>query len=312
MVGGSATRGRLKRVNARLTLGPGGMVYLVVTAMLTGAAVYTQANLLFWAIGLMVGGLVVSAGWCLGSMRGFGVERVVPETGVVGEALVIRYRLTSRSSLPVFSLVLMETWGSGTRGWQREGPVSSRPRRLKARPMGWVLHLGPRQVALAETTCWPLLRGELVLERLRVSTSFPFGVVSRTLEFEGSAGILIYPQLYRLPRIVSLQASRSDVGTGQSTGRGGGLDEFVGVRPFRQGDRIRDVEWKRTARTGELVSREYSRVDRPKMMVMLDVWSMQGRGWRMRRFRRKRDWSGRCRWRRLWYVMAISEDFAWD
>ncbi|MEM1097778.1 MAG: hypothetical protein AAGH92_03205, partial [Planctomycetota bacterium] len=69
-----------------ITLGPGGVLYLVVAALILAAAIYTQANLLFGAFGLVMGGLVVSAAWSLIAMRGVEVRREVPAAGVAGRA----------------------------------------------------------------------------------------------------------------------------------------------------------------------------------------------------------------------------------
>lgn len=261
----------MERTSSGITVGPGGVLYVVVTGLILGAALYTQANLLFWAFGLMVGGLMMSVAWALLSLRKLEVERIAPSSGVVGEALVLRYALRNRSRLPQFSLVLTETWGPGDGGWRKTGPIAERPRRLKGLPTGWVLHVGPRQPSQAETVCWPLLRGDLRLQRLVVSSSFPFGIIRRRVVYEQSTAVLIYPQLYRLPKSVVHRAVQTDAGTGRQNDRGGGREEFLGLRGYRSGDPIRRIDWKRTARTGRLVSREYSLPMPPRAMILLDL-----------------------------------------
>ncbi|MEM6394100.1 MAG: DUF58 domain-containing protein [Planctomycetota bacterium] len=261
----------LRRVRGRWTVGPGGLVYVMLTGVLGAGAWYTQANLLFWAVGLMIGGLVASVGWVVLTLRKVSVERMVPEQAVAGEATVLRYRLQNRSRLPVFALSITEVWrkGDGT-----EDPVRMRPRRLKGAPMGWVLHLAPRSAGVAESTCWPLRRGRLRFDRVRLTTSFPFGVLGRWVEFEGTGGsssVLVYPTIYPLSKRLAFRAWSMTGGLEDSVQQGGREGEVIGMRGYRPGDPERSIDWKRTARTGRLISREYGRPMPPLAMIELDL-----------------------------------------
>ncbi|MEM6553590.1 MAG: DUF58 domain-containing protein, partial [Planctomycetota bacterium] len=242
--------------------------------VLGGGAWYTLANLLFGAVGLMSGGRVASAGWVVLTLRKVSVERVVPEQAVAGEATVLRYRLRNRSRLPVFALSIEEVWGKGT-----EDPVGMRPRRLKGAPLGWVLHLAPRSGGVAESTCWPLRRGRLRFERVRLSSSFPFGVLGRWVEFEdvngagggGSGSVLVYPTIYPLSKRLAFRAWSMTGGLEDSVQQGGREGEVIGMRGYRPGDPERSIDWKRTARTGRLISREYGRPMPPMAVIELDL-----------------------------------------
>jgi|GEM_PF-6607317 len=88
--------------------GSGGAVYAVVLALVTTAAFYSQSNLLFAALGLMVGGLVFVVLWAWLSLRGLRVQRSNPPRVSAGEPLVLRYRVDNHGRLPVFALVLRE------------------------------------------------------------------------------------------------------------------------------------------------------------------------------------------------------------
>ena len=128
----------MRRRRVRVSLGRGGLVYLVVSALILGAAIYTQANLLFWSFGLMVGGLVVSLVFAWWLLSGVTVQRLPPSHAVVGEVAVLRYLVTSTSWAPMFGLVLHETWGRRRRwvGWlgraprKKVGPIAERPPKL--------------------------------------------------------------------------------------------------------------------------------------------------------------------------------------
>ena len=251
------------------------MVYLIVAALILAAAIYTQANLLFWSFGLMVGGLVASliVPWLmLGHVQ---VQRLMPSHGVVGEMTPLRYQLhNGRSWLPIFNLMIRETWGPGTRGWKKDGPIAESPRRLRGRPHAWVLHLGPSQTAQAEAPCHPLRRGILLFDRVVLSTSFPFGILRREVEVALPGTMTVYPRLYRVNRRLMHRLTAPQAMGRKQLQRGGGREEFFGLREYHAGDSLGMVDWKGTARSGELVSRELTHPSPPRMMVLLDFTSL--------------------------------------
>ncbi len=262
----------MDRSFGRVRFGPGSVIYLVVTALITIAAFYTQANLLFWALGLVVGALVVSVAVSLISLRGIEVQRLTPSRGVADEPLVLRYHMTNRSRLGWFGVEVVETWAGYRRGRGRAGPADEPgPPRLVGRPHGWVLHIGPGQSIQAEATCWPRRRGLLRFERIIVRSGYPFGIIRKCIEFTQTSEVLIYPPQRRLNRQTALSLSSQDIGHARHTDRGGGQDEFFGLRPYRPGDSFKLIDWKHSARTSNLVSREMAKARPPRMMILLDL-----------------------------------------
>lgn len=259
---------------SRIRIGPGGMVYVVVTLLILGAAIYTQANLLFWAFGLMVGGLIVSLVLSVQMLRGVSIQRLPPAHGVAGEMLLIRYSVVNRSWLPVFGLVIHETWGPRRwfgEGYRRSGPIADRPRRLAGRPFGWVQHIGPHQTIQAEAPCWPLRRGHLDFERIVISSSFPFGVTRKIVEVDQPGRVLVYPPLFRFNRRVLFKLSQVDPGGRKRVEKAGGAEEFFGLREYRSGDSPRMIDWKHSARMGTLIAREMTHPSPPRIMLLLDL-----------------------------------------
>jgi len=247
------------------------VIYLVVTALVTFAAFYTQANLLFWALGLVVGAFGVSLIAATITLNGIEVKRLTPSRGVVGEPLVLRHHLTNRSRFACFSVEIIETWEGYRPGRRSVGPRGEKPARLKGRPFGWVLHIGPGQSIQAEAPCWPLRRGLLRFEKIIVRSGFPFGVMRKAVGFQQAGEVLIYPPIRRLSRQAALSLSSTDLSTAKHADRGGGMDEFFGLRPYRPGDSYKLIDWKHSARTSNLVSREMAKPRPPRMMILLDL-----------------------------------------
>jgi uncharacterized protein (DUF58 family) len=267
----------MQRARAGITVGPGGIVYLAITGLILAAAIYTQANLLFAAFGLMVGGLVVSVLLAVRMLTGLRVQRLLPAHAVADDLLAVRYRIEHRGWLPVFGLVISERWegkpGRKRSGGARQGPnpLKETPARLGGRPFGWVLHLGPNQTIQAEAPCWPRRRGMLHFERIVVSSSFPFGVVRKVVVFEQSGSVLVFPRLYRVHRRLLHQLTRIDPIGSKQLQKAGGHEEFYGLREHRRGDSYRLIDWKRSARLSKLVTREMTQAAPPRVLLALDL-----------------------------------------
>ncbi len=234
-------------------------MFVGVTGFIATAAVNSQTNLLFWTFGLMLGVLIVSVVVSGLSMMGLRLKRLLPDHGAAGEPLVIRYELQSRNwILPAFGLTITEL-----DGW-RDGAMSGAPQ-------GWAMHIGPRASLQAEAIGWPMRRGLLKFDRVRIFTTFPFGILRRSVTFWHPGTLVVYPQLHRLRRNLLEQIKATDPAGTRASQQGGGSEEFFGLREYRPGDSLRMIDWKHAARFGRLVSRDLTRVTPPKMMVLLDL-----------------------------------------
>ncbi len=249
-----------------------------MTLLVLIVASYVQANLLFWIFGLMAGGLVVSLITPLLMLRRLRVHRQAPDHGVAGQMMALRYDVAHRGRwLPAFGVVINETWGPGFSGWQRVGPVAERPRRLRARPHGWAIHVGPGQTVNVTAPCWPARRGMLRLEQIVAASSFPFGIFNWRIEFDQFDEVLIYPPLYRLNRRLIATLQEEDPHGLRRVDRGGGHEEFFGLREYHEWDSMKLIHWRRTAHAGQLVSKDLTQPSPPKVMVLLDLTERPGR-----------------------------------
>ncbi len=97
-------------------------------------------------------------------------------------------------------------------------------------------------------------RGRYKINRVRLSSTFPFGIVQLTRIFE------IEREFYVYPRILGTQAwpegGRAFVGEGE-VGLGSGED-FTEHREYRDGESQRRIDWKVFARTNSLYVKEFS------------------------------------------------------
>ena len=101
----------------------------------------------------------------------------------------------------------------------------------------------------------PSSRGWHALPPILVETRLPFGLFRAWTLWRPASPVLAYPRPEPMPPPLP-QAQPAPGGTQQlRQGQGSELD---GVRAWRRGDSLRQVVWKKVARSGQLVSRETS------------------------------------------------------
>lgn len=242
-----------------------GMVYAALLALVGVAAMNNQNNLLFWVLGVMVSGMAISAFISSVIMWSLRVRRIDPQHGAVGEPLVVRYAVTNRSRwLSAFNIHIEE---------RPSGPAqrSADWRGLMGDAQAWVMHIGPRETVHGEAVFWPTRRGQALFNTVRISTTFPFGIVRKSTTISQPQHTLIYPMLHELRRgVLSAIAPAGLMGT-KITHHAGAGDDYYGTREFRPGDSLRHIAWKRTAQLDELVSIERTRPSPAKLRVILDL-----------------------------------------
>lgn len=121
----------------------------------------------------------------------------------------------------------------------------------------------PAQLAFAEITAAgqsPVAvsvlaekRGMQPLPLLKIESRFPFGLFRAWSLWRPAGQLCVYP---RPEQPAAALPAAAAVSGGPVPARGATGGEFDGLRPWRRGDTLRQVAWKKVARTGELVSRE--------------------------------------------------------
>jgi uncharacterized protein (DUF58 family) len=97
-------------------------------------------------------------------------------------------------------------------------------------------------------------RGLHGLPLVRVESRYPFGLFRAWTIWRPAGRQWVYPRPESpTPPWPQAEASQGDDRPAARTGTG---TEFEGVRAYRRGDTLRQVVWKKAARTGEMVSRE--------------------------------------------------------
>ncbi|MGH8298012.1 MAG: DUF58 domain-containing protein [Steroidobacteraceae bacterium] len=109
-------------------------------------------------------------------------------------------------------------------------------------------------------------RGLQRIDRLRVSSSHPFGLFRVWTWIHAPIEVLVYP---RAAGALPLPADYAALAGTRPRGAAG-ADEWLGLRPFRDGDSPRQVAWKAYAREAPLLVKEYSSAGSPLRLLSLE------------------------------------------
>lgn len=141
-----------------------------------------------------------------------------------------------------------------------DNPTQARPGlglgiyRAGHRAMAWVD--APAQGSgSAHLAFVPPHRGLHSLPTLLAETHFPLGLFRAWTVWRPATQVLVYPRPEQ-PAVALPAAQPVPGGTLQALVRSGG--EFDGVRAYRRGDALRQVVWKKSVKSGEMVSRDTS------------------------------------------------------
>jgi uncharacterized protein (DUF58 family) len=239
-----------------------GFLYVGLTLLVGLAAVNRQNNLLFWILGVMLAALLISGLISGVMMQNLRVKRLVAGNGAAGEPLAVRYAVTNGSRLfPAFCIHLEERPVAGKAGWPR----------LMAPARAWVMHLGPGETVHGEAVFWPRRRGEARFDRLRIWTTFPFGIVKKSITVSLPQHTLIYPLRYDLRRDVLHAVAPQGLSGAKISPHTGAGDDYYGMRDFRPGDQLRQIAWKRSACLDQLVCLERTMPTPPRLRIVVNL-----------------------------------------
>jgi uncharacterized protein (DUF58 family) len=115
-----------------------------------------------------------------------------------------------------------------------------------------------------------LPRGRYAFEDVRVEIADPFELERVAVALPPPGALLVYPRLVRLDRLFSETGSRSHDGRRMLLRRHSGF-ELHGVREYEQGESLRRVHWRSTARRGQLMVKELEDAPRDEIAVLLDA-----------------------------------------
>lgn len=224
-----------------------GLWYVLFSVLTAIAATNTGNNSLYLVVAVMLGALVVSGVVSRGNVDRLAARLAAPPEIFAGSPLSLDFELTNGSRLLSRWLLLLGV----------AGPAAPR----------LVPHLPPKATTRGRIeTIFPR-RGRQRVPALHVWSLFPFGFFKKGARYPVDLEVLVYPELYPGSTEQIDDSSRLGEEPVRRAGRGGDLHA---LRPFQAGDDPRNIHWKRSARTGQLVFQERTAEENRRLSVILD------------------------------------------
>jgi len=202
------------------------------------------------AVGLL---LAVLAAWLAvrSTARPVELRRSTQVVPIEGDDVQVRVELELESPRAPAGITLVERYaklGERRTQLQREG------RHLWAR---YVLPAVPR--------------GRYRMEKAVAVVEDAFGLERRERPLGENAALVVYPRLTALERLFSETGEHARDGRRLLLQRPSGFD-LHSVRDYVEGDSLRKVHWRSTARRGQLMVKELEDSPREDVAVILDAW----------------------------------------
>jgi uncharacterized protein (DUF58 family) len=143
------------------------------------------------------------------------------------------------------------------------------PYLLGGRPRFVLDRVLPQRSVDVDYTVRSQLRGRYRIGPLTVRLTDPFGLCELTRSFNASDMLVVTPQIVALPDI---RLGGDWAGAGESRARSvatSGEDDAA-TREYRQGDDLRRIHWRSTARAGELMVRREEQPWQSRAVLLLD------------------------------------------
>ncbi len=167
-----------------------------------------------------------------------------------GEDVWVTLTLERRSTFPLGTAIVRERI---SRLGERETRVRRRGGRLEG---GYVLERVPR--------------GRFVYEQAEVVVEDPFGLESVTTAVAAGGAVVVHPRLVELDALFSESGAHAHGGRRLLLRRPSGFD-LHSVREHQEGESLRRVHWRSTAKRGVLMVKELEDAPRDEVAVLLDA-----------------------------------------
>ncbi len=211
---------------------PGMMLVATLLVMLVASINY-QLNLGYLLTFLLAGSAVVAMHIGHATLSGLNMNLIAPDAVFAGAAAIINIKLNNLGKRTRYGVGLA-VQRSGQWAWSDVPPLGS---------------------CTVQVAFVPLRRGMHRLPALTAESRFPLGTFRVWTVWRPAAQVLVYPA-------PELPAPPLPAGALQARGVANAVrlasGDFDGVRPYRRGDPLKRIVWKKWAKSDELVSRESS------------------------------------------------------
>src|SRR6266536_1316298 len=226
-----------------------GGITAALCGLLFGEVDLIRAGCLVVAVPIVAAVIVHRSQVTIASRRGVSHARAP-----AGTEIVIRLTVSNRSLIPTGALMLEDRL----------------PARLTGRARFVLDGLNARETRTVAYHVPALPRGHYDAGPLRVRLTDPFGLIDATRSFTARSRFVITPIVDQLPDVHLPNSWDLGENAGSHSIGSRGADD-ASTREWRQGDDLRKIHWRSTARTGVLMVRHEERPWQGHATLLLDL-----------------------------------------
>jgi uncharacterized protein (DUF58 family) len=231
-----------------------GKVYLAGIFFIFLAALNTGNNLLFMILASMIAGILMSGILSSITLTGTELKLDLPEHIFAEQPVLAAVEVENEKlTLPSFSLRVV-------------GDEKKTHGQILTRPV-YFPYIPKQRSARQQVELLFPRRGVYRQDVFGIRTTFPFGFLEKTRRVDSRIEVVVYPRVeptedfYEILPLIS--------GEMESYYRGRGHDLYS-IRDYQTTDSARFVDWKASAKTGDLKVREFTREDERRVMLVFD------------------------------------------
>ncbi|WP_020559784.1 DUF58 domain-containing protein [Thiofilum flexile] len=229
---------------------------VALVALALAFSIAQAGNTLFLILASLVAGIVLlDALWCWIRPHSIHFKRILPQTLVVGMPQVVHIQVEGSQRTETLQLY-------------DHVPADFQ---VTAQHLPLQLLLPAQQNAEVGYEMTPVKRGLAHFTTLQVRTLSRLGLWWRDRKIALAQEVKVYPNYTAFARYTLLAAEQqlNQMGINRRPRRGEGQD-FHQLRDYREGDSIRQIDWKASARIQALVTREYQEARDQEVLIMVD------------------------------------------
>ena len=213
---------------------------------------------LFWALFCGIAVLLALDAFWLWRLPSPRLQRQVPGSLALGRWSEVHVELAH----DLRRSVALTLFDHGPQGLGNQFEVASLPQDVVLRP---------QRKAQLTYRLRPTSRGHFTFERIEVQLRSPLRLWLSRRYIPVTSAARVYPDFARLHngQLLAVDNWLSQIGVRQRQRRGLGL-EFNQLREFREGDSLRQIDWKATARQRTPIAREYQEERDQQIVFLLD------------------------------------------
>lgn len=205
-----------------------------------------------WVIGVLV--LAAIDAWIAPRATEVGVRRTAPRA--------VRLTESTTASLEVANLSRRRMRLSLRDAWQPSAGADSTRQRLS---------LTAGEAAVIHTTLTPTRRGDRVADRVTVRIAGPLRLAGRQRSIEAPGVVRVLPEFASRRHLPSRLARLREIDGQSAVQLKGAGAEFDSLREYVIGDDVRSLDWRASARRGEVLVRTYRPERDRRVLTVLDT-----------------------------------------